>query len=81
MMENVNSKVYGAKCNLASIWEAHFARFPAEAFFSNGSRVLFMGPTSTLFSKKKNSKIGSNSIIHTFKNYFTTVFSVFNFQQ
>ena len=53
MMENVNSKVYGAKCNLASIWEAHFARFPAEAFFSNGSRVLFIGPTNTLFSKKK----------------------------
>ena len=81
MMENVNSKVYGAKCNLASIWEAHFARFPAEAFFSNGLVYCSWDPQILYLAKKKNSKIGSKSIIHTFKNYFTTVFSVFNFQQ
>ena len=43
----------------------------------NGSRALFMGLTSTLL-KKKNFKNGSHSIIHTFKNYFTTVFSIFS---
>ena len=44
-------------------------------FFSE-FRILFMGPESTLL--KKNFKIGSYSTIHTFKNYFITVFSVFN---
>ena len=39
--------------------------------------ALFMGPTTTLFRKKI--KNGSHSTIHTFKNYFATVFSVFNF--
>ena len=43
-------------------------------YFSSGSRVLFTGPTSTLL--KKNFKIGSYRTIHTFKNYFTTVFSI-----
>ena len=37
---------------------------------------LFTGPTTTLF--KKNFKNGSYGTIHTFKNYFATVFSVFN---
>ena len=40
--------------------------------------ALFMEPTATLF--KKNIKNGSHDTIHTFKNYFATVFSVFNFQ-
>ena len=40
--------------------------------------ALFMEPTATLF--KKNIKNGSHGTIHTFKNYFATVFSVFNFQ-
>ena len=31
-----------------------------------------------LYSEKKKIKNGSYSTIHTFKNYFTTVFSVFN---
>ena len=38
-----------------------------------------MEPTSTE-SGKINFKIGSYGIIHTFKNYFATVFSVINFQ-
>ena len=46
------------------------------AFF-NGSRALFMGPASTLFSKK-NFKTESHGTIHTFKNYFVTIFSVFS---
>ena len=45
--------------------------------FSSGSHALFMRPTSTLF-RKKNFKTGSHDTIHTFKNYFVTVFSVFS---
>ena len=42
--------------------------------------ALFMDPTVTLF--KKNIKNESHGIIHTFKNYFITVFQflIFNFQ-
>ena len=32
------------------------------------------------FIQKKNIKNGSYDTIHTFKNYFVTVFSIFNFQ-
>ena len=46
------------------------------AFFS-GSRALFMESANTLFSKKK-FKIKSHGTIHTFKNYFVTVFLVFS---
>ena len=41
--------------------------------------ALFMGLITTLF--KKNIKNGTHSIIHTFKNYFVTVFSVFSFNK
>ena len=34
-----------------------------------------------LYSKKKKKKPQTHSAIHTFKNYFSTVFSVFNIQQ
>ena len=34
-----------------------------------------------LYFEKKKIKNGSHDIIHTFKNYFVTVFSVFSFQQ
>ena len=44
---------------------------------SSVSCALSTGPTSTLF-KKKNFKTRFHSTIHTFKNYFTTVFSVFS---
>ena len=43
------------------------------------SCTLFMGPTSTEYGKI-NFKIGSHGIIHTFRNYFATVFLVINFQ-
>ena len=39
--------------------------------------TLFMGPTTTLF--RKNIKNGSHGTIHTFKNYFATVFFSFQF--
>ena len=38
---------------------------------------MFMKPTTTLF-RKKNIKNGSHGAIYMFKNYFTTVFSVFS---
>jgi len=41
------------------------------------SRVLFTGPTSTKFSKFF-IKTWSYSTIHTFKNYFVTMFLVFS---
>ena len=43
-------------------------------------RVLFTGPVSTNFSKFF-FKTGFYDTIHTFKNYFVTLFLVFNFQQ
>ena len=49
------------------------------AFFS-GFRALFTRSASTSFSKK-NFKTGSHGIIHTFKNYFVTVFLVFSNKQ
>ena len=53
-----------------------FCAFFSECFFSE-SCVLFTGRTSTFFSKN-NFKIGSHSIINKFKNYFTTIFLIFN---
>ena len=41
--------------------------------------MLFIRLASTFFSKI-NFKIGSYGTIYTFKNYFTTIFSVFSFQ-
>ena len=45
--------------------------------FFCGSRALFTGPASTDFSKIF-FKNGSHDTIHTFKNDFATVFSVFS---
>ena len=45
--------------------------------FFCGSRALSTGLTSTFFTKN-NFKTGFHGIIHIFKNYFPTVFSVFN---
>ena len=39
-----------------------------------------MRPASTFFLKK-NFKIGSHNTIHTFKNYFTTVFLILSNKQ
>ena len=48
--------------------------FQLRCAFFNGFGALFTGPASTLFSKK-NFKTESHGTIHTFKNYFATVFS------
>ena len=63
-----------------------FSVFPFFFFFFTCFRetiftvaALFMGPTATLF--RKNIKNGSHGTIHTFKNYFATVFSVFSFSK
>ena len=42
--------------------------------------TLFTGPTSTFF-RKKNIKNGSRGTLHTCKNYFVSVFSVFSFSK
>ena len=49
----------------------------ARLHFFYGSHALFTGPASTDFSKFF-FKTGSYSTIHTFKNYFATIFSVFS---
>ena len=41
--------------------------------------MLFTHSSNTVYAFK-NIKNGSHGIIHTFKNYFATVFSVFSFQ-
>ena len=46
-------------------------------FISVGPQALFMGP-ATWEKCKFNFKTGSHSTIHTFKNYFATMFLVFN---
>ena len=45
--------------------------------FLSGSRALFTRLASIFFNKN-NFKIGSHDTIHTFKNYFVIVFSVFS---
>lgn len=61
------------------VWIQNAFAFVNGLRFLCGSRALFTGPASTDFSKFF-FKIGSHGTIHTFKNYFSTVFSIFNFQ-
>ena len=61
-------------------WDSVFELVLPVCIFVSGSRVLFTGPTSTLFSKIF-INIGSHSTIYTFKNYFITVFSIFSFSK
>ena len=60
-----------------------FTRFRETKFtvhnYSSTVHVLFMGPTATLFRKKIKNR--SHGTIYTYKNYFTTVFSVFSFSK
>ena len=48
------------------------------ALFMHCSNTVHMGSTTILLKKIKN---GFHSTIHTFKNYFATVFSVFSFSK
>ena len=67
------------KCHSSWVWIAARLRCFANLAFFCGFCVLFTESTSTEFSKY-NFKTLSHGTIHTFKNYFVTVFSVFNFQ-
>ena len=62
------------------VWLFFF--FLGEVHFKSGSgsHALFTGPTD-LFFNKAFIKNESHSIIHTFKNYFAIIFSIFSFQQ
>ena len=59
------------------LFDAHIS---GDTMHCSVGRALFTGPTSILFIKKKkeNIKNGSYNIIHIFKNYFATVFSIFS---
>ena len=57
------------------IWNA---RWTCVLLKNCGSHALFTKLASTKFNKKKTFKTGSHGIIHTFKNYFATVFSIFS---
>ena len=59
--------------------KAHFA-FQLFFFFLSWNVWLFPNSQISLFSNFF-IKNGSHGIIHTFKNYFATVFSIFSFQQ
>ena len=74
--------------NFVPVWIAFLVRafgvlgfflrnqFSREQSLFSGFHTLFMGPINLFFQQN-----GSYDIIYTFKNYFVTVFSVFNFQQ
>ena len=50
-------------------------------WLSNGSYVLFMRLTNLFFQQIFFKKNRSHDTLHTFKNYFAIIFSVFNFQK
>ena len=56
-----------------------FCAFPNSHIFLVDS-VHYLRDSQVLFLGKNNFKNGSHDIIHTFKNYFTIVFSFFSFQ-
>ena len=57
--------------------DSAFGVFLSAAAFFLWVRALFTGPTSTFFTKN-NFKTEFHGTIHTFKNYFPIVFSVFS---
>ena len=62
---------------LVFVWEACFA-LPSGTFFSLVGPCTIHETHRPLLFSKKNIKNGSHGTIHTFKNYFAIVFSVFN---
>ena len=62
---------------LVWVWIALRMKFSIAFGVLCGSHALFMGFASTDFSKIF-FKTGSHDTIHTFKNYFATVFSIFS---
>ena len=63
----------------ASVWDAHFAQFPAEVFFYVGLVHYSWDPQVPSFCNFF-FKTESHETVHTFKNYFATMFLVFSFQ-
>ena len=53
----------------------------AKLYFSSVVLCTVHGTRKYFIQEKKNFKTRSHNTIQTFKNYFPTVFSVFNFQQ
>ena len=62
------------------VWIQNTFAFANGLRFLCGSHVLFAGPITTDFSKFF-FKTGLHSTIHTFKNYFATMFSILNNKQ
>ena len=73
------TRVSGDKCNrgvlFSNVWPCFF-----DISVNQWARALFMDPQIS-FLIKFFIKNGSHSTIHTFKNYFATVFSVFSFSK
>ena len=63
--------------NLGWVWTEMKSNQNTHVHFFCESRTPFMGLVSTDFNKFF-FKIKFHDIIHTFKNYFTTVFSIIN---
>ena len=66
-----------SNAHLVCVWNTQKTCVPAFSWNNGGSRALFMGPV-TIFFRKNDFKTRSHGTIHTFKNYFVTVFSVFS---
>ena len=77
---------FGSNLISVCVFQAHSFLFfyPAvvvdQVFHEQCIRALFMDPQTSLFSNFF-IKNGSHGTIYTFKNYFTTVFSVFSFSK
>ena len=80
-LKNNHSWIKGISViDLAWVWIELKLGFSCICVQLSGSCALFTRPTSTFFNKIF-IKIGSYDTIHIFKNYFVTVFSVFNNKQ
>ena len=65
--------------HLVWVWKA-FCAFPSRCIFLV-SHVHCLKDPQVLFFSKNNFKTRSHNTIHTFKNYFTTVFLIFSNKQ
>ena len=66
--------------DLDGFWIAFLILRCVFVLFLCGFCALFIGPTNNFFNNN-NFKTESHDSIHTFKNYFDTVFSIFNNKQ
>ena len=76
----VGSDLIGVCIFQARVFSFYFtAAVVDQVFCEQCTRTLFIDPQTSLFSNFF-IKNGSHGTIHTFKNYFDTVFLVFSFQ-